>query len=63
MLGESLDVFRRPLRSLGRSDYEVDQIHGREEIEAAGGQVVALPFVGVASTTTLIERMQKGAKR
>src|SRR5216110_90925 len=24
-------------------DYELDEIHGREEVEAAGGEVVALP--------------------
>jgi len=39
-------------------DYELDQIHGREEVEAAGGQVVSLPFVEGSSTTTLIERMR-----
>jgi len=43
-------------------DYQLDQIHGREEVEAAGGKVVSLPFVNGASTTTLIERMT-GAKR
>jgi len=40
-------------------DYELDEIHGREEVEAAGGEVVALPFVEGASTTALIERMRK----
>lgn len=39
-------------------DYELDQIHGREEVEAAGGNVISLPFVEGASTTTLIERMR-----
>jgi len=38
-------------------DYQIDQIHGREEVEAAGGKVVSLPFVEGASTTALIERM------
>ncbi|HEX7331473.1 MAG TPA: D-glycero-beta-D-manno-heptose 1-phosphate adenylyltransferase [Pyrinomonadaceae bacterium] len=38
-------------------DYELDQIHGREEVEAAGGKVISLPFVKGASTTALIERM------
>ena len=38
-------------------DYQLDQIHGREEVEAAGGKVVSLPFVEGASTTALIERM------
>jgi D-glycero-beta-D-manno-heptose 1-phosphate adenylyltransferase len=40
-------------------DYELDQIHGREEVEAAGGRVISLPFVEGASTTALIERMRK----
>ena len=40
-------------------DYQLDQIHGREEVEAAGGKVISLPFVDGASTTNLIERMKK----
>src|SRR5215218_6250109 len=39
-------------------DYDLDQIHGREEVEAAGGNVVSLPFVKGASTTTLIQKMK-----
>jgi len=39
-------------------DYDLDQIHGREEVEAAGGNVISLPFVEGASTTTLIERIR-----
>jgi D-beta-D-heptose 7-phosphate kinase/D-beta-D-heptose 1-phosphate adenosyltransferase len=39
-------------------DYGLDQIHGREEVEAAGGKVISLPFVNGASTTTLIDRMK-----
>jgi D-glycero-beta-D-manno-heptose 1-phosphate adenylyltransferase len=41
-------------------DYALDQIHGREEVEAAGGCVVSLPFVEGASTSKLIERMKTG---
>jgi len=40
-------------------DYQLDEIHGREEVEAAGGEVISLPFVPGASTTVLIERMKK----
>jgi D-glycero-beta-D-manno-heptose 1-phosphate adenylyltransferase len=40
-------------------DYQLDEIHGREEVEAAGGKVISLPFVKGASTTSLIERMKK----
>jgi rfaE bifunctional protein nucleotidyltransferase chain/domain len=41
-------------------DYQLDEIHGREEVEAAGGRVVSLPFVPGASTTSLLERMKQG---
>jgi D-beta-D-heptose 7-phosphate kinase/D-beta-D-heptose 1-phosphate adenosyltransferase len=40
-------------------DYALDQIHGREEVEAAGGRVVALSFVEGASTTGLVDRIRK----
>ena len=40
-------------------DYQLDEIHGREEVEAAGGKVISLPFVDGASTSRLIERMKK----
>ena len=43
-------------------DYALDEIHGREEVEAAGGRVLALPFVEGASTTGIIERI-KGVNR
>ena len=40
-------------------DYGLDEIHGREEVEAAGGKVVSLPFVEGASTSAIIERMKR----
>jgi D-glycero-beta-D-manno-heptose 1-phosphate adenylyltransferase len=40
-------------------DYQLDEIHGREEVEAAGGRVISLPFVPGASTTSLVERMKQ----
>jgi D-beta-D-heptose 7-phosphate kinase/D-beta-D-heptose 1-phosphate adenosyltransferase len=40
-------------------DYQIDEIHGREEVEAAGGKVIPLPFVPGASTTSLLQRMKK----
>ncbi len=43
-------------------DYALDEIHGREEVEAAGGRVLALPFVEGASTTNIIERIRKDGK-
>ncbi|HZI48002.1 MAG TPA: D-glycero-beta-D-manno-heptose 1-phosphate adenylyltransferase [Pyrinomonadaceae bacterium] len=41
-------------------DYSLDQIHGREEVEAAGGAVVSLPFVEGVSTSKLVERVKTG---
>jgi D-glycero-beta-D-manno-heptose 1-phosphate adenylyltransferase len=41
-------------------DYALDQIHGREEVEAAGGKVISLPFVEGASTTEIIKKMSRG---
>jgi len=43
-------------------DYALDEIHGREEVEAAGGRVVSLPFVEGASTSAIIERMKKSGQ-
>ena len=42
-------------------DYALDQIHGREEVEAAGGRVICLPFVEGASTTEIIERVKQSS--
>lgn len=39
-------------------DWALDEIHGREEVEAAGGRVLALPFVAGASTTSIIARIR-----
>jgi D-glycero-beta-D-manno-heptose 1-phosphate adenylyltransferase len=40
-------------------DYALDQIHGREEVESAGGRVVSLPFIEGVSTSVIIERMKQ----
>jgi len=40
-------------------DYRLDEIHGREEVEAAGGRVVSLPFIPGASTTSILDRMSQ----
>ena len=39
-------------------DWALDEIHGREEVEAAGGRVVSLPYIAGASTTGIIERIK-----
>ena len=38
-------------------DYRAELIVGREEVEAAGGRVLVLPFVNGQSTTDLLERI------
>src|SRR5256714_5865683 len=43
-------------------DYALDQIHGREEVEAAGGSVVSLPFVEGASTSKIVERLKEAGQ-
>jgi rfaE bifunctional protein nucleotidyltransferase chain/domain len=43
-------------------DYAPDEIHGRDEVEEAGGRVLSLPFVEGASTTSIIERILEVAK-
>jgi len=40
-------------------DYGLDEIHGREEVEAAGGRVISLPFVEGESTSALIQRLKR----
>jgi len=40
-------------------DYQLNEIHGREEVEAAGGRVLSLPFVEGASTSSIIEKIKK----
>jgi D-beta-D-heptose 7-phosphate kinase/D-beta-D-heptose 1-phosphate adenosyltransferase len=40
-------------------DYQLDEIHGREEVEAAGGRVLSLPFIEGASTSSIIERVKR----
>jgi len=39
--------------------YTLDQIVGRDEVEAAGGQVVSIPIVPGYSTTAIIEAARK----
>jgi rfaE bifunctional protein nucleotidyltransferase chain/domain len=40
-------------------DWGLNEIHGREEVEAAGGRVVSLSFLEGASTSAMIDRMRK----
>jgi rfaE bifunctional protein nucleotidyltransferase chain/domain len=43
-------------------DWPVDQIIGGDEVEAAGGAVLSLPYVEGSSTSEIIERVAKGWK-
>jgi D-beta-D-heptose 7-phosphate kinase/D-beta-D-heptose 1-phosphate adenosyltransferase len=42
-------------------DWPGDQIVGREEVEAAGGRVVSIPFVPGYSTTEILRKIREGA--
>lgn len=43
------------------ADWALDQVVGREEVEAAGGRVVSIPLVHGYSTTNLVETIRKSA--
>ena len=40
-------------------DWASDQIVGREEVEAAGGEVISIPLVAGYSTTAMLEKIRK----
>ena len=40
-------------------DWPIEQIVGREEVEAAGGRVVSLPYLEGSSSTDIIERIKR----
>jgi rfaE bifunctional protein nucleotidyltransferase chain/domain len=42
-------------------DWPIDQIVGREEVEAAGGRVVRVPVLTDHSTTNILRKIRKGA--
>ncbi len=44
------------------ADYSLDQVVGREAVEAAGGRVERVTLVQGASTTGLIERIRRGTR-
>ena len=41
-------------------DWPVDQIVGREEVEAAGGQVCSIPTTPAPSTSSIIQKIRQG---
>jgi rfaE bifunctional protein nucleotidyltransferase chain/domain len=40
------------------ADWALDQVAGREEVEAAGGRVVSIPLAPGYSTTSLVQRIR-----
>lgn len=40
-------------------DWPLNEIVGREQVEAAGGKVLSLPFIEGSSTTDIIERIKR----
>lgn len=40
-------------------DYDVDEIHGKEEVAAAGGKLISLPFIEGLSTSAIIKKMKR----
>jgi D-glycero-beta-D-manno-heptose 1-phosphate adenylyltransferase len=43
------------------ADWSLDQVAGREEVEAGGGQVVSIPLAPGYSTTNILEKIRKAA--
>src|SRR5882672_2769326 len=43
------------------ADWPLEQVAGREEVEAAGGQVVSIPLAPGYSTAKLLEKIRKAA--
>src|SRR5260370_8479489 len=48
-----------PSHLLKGGDYALDEIHGREEVEAAGGRVLSLPFGKGVASRGMLEKMKK----
>ena len=43
------------------ADWPLEQVAGREEVEAAGGRVVSIPLASGYSTTNLVQRIRNSA--
>ena len=44
-------------------DYAPDEMIGREEVRAAGGEVVVVPYLAGRSTTELVRRIRRAGSR
>jgi bifunctional ADP-heptose synthase (sugar kinase/adenylyltransferase) len=52
----------RPHVLVKGGDYQLDQVVGREFVEASGGRVMLVPLTPEKSTTALVERIRSGGK-
>jgi D-beta-D-heptose 7-phosphate kinase/D-beta-D-heptose 1-phosphate adenosyltransferase len=52
----------RPHVLVKGGDYKLEEVVGRELVEAAGGRVVLVPLTPEKSTTALVERIRSGGK-
>jgi D-beta-D-heptose 7-phosphate kinase/D-beta-D-heptose 1-phosphate adenosyltransferase len=52
----------RPIVLIKGADYQLENVVGREQVEAAGGDVILVDLVPGHSTTTLVERAQPAKK-
>ena len=52
----------RPHVLVKGGDYQLDQVVGREFVEANGGRVMLVPLTPEKSTTALVERIRSGGK-
>ena len=52
----------RPHVLVKGGDYRLDQVVGREFMEATGGRVALVPLTPEKSTTALVERIRAGGK-
>jgi D-beta-D-heptose 7-phosphate kinase / D-beta-D-heptose 1-phosphate adenosyltransferase len=52
----------RPHVLVKGGDYKLDQVVGRDLMDATGGRVVLVPLTPEKSTTALVERIRSGAK-
>ncbi len=44
------------------ADWPLEQVAGREEVEAAGGRVVSIPLASGYSTTNIVQRIRNSAE-
>jgi D-beta-D-heptose 7-phosphate kinase/D-beta-D-heptose 1-phosphate adenosyltransferase len=53
----------RPTVLVKGADWGLNEVVGREEVEAAGGRVVSIPLAPGYSTTSLLQKIRKASAR